>query len=193
MIIRSCDFPTYGLQIEGDGAPPTDPKEQVVRDLHIGKAFRTPGDANRHELAKHVFLKPNDCILLETYEQLTVPSGVFGMVVSRAGLAAEGIIVASLKIDPLFNGQLTVTVINVGKRLLRVEQGMPFCSVFFQSMEQPAHGPVSRTPPVPRVLPTDWYKARIRALWPFLLTFGASVAASLIAAYIFIWTSGGVR
>ena len=190
MIIKCRDFSRFGVVIHDGGSLLVDPKEQVVRDLHIGTAFRIPGDANRHEMPLRMFLKPNDCILFETAEELTVPAEVFGVVVSRASLAAEGIIVANLKVDPQFNGRLTITVINAGKRSLRVDKGMPFSSVYFQTMEHPADGHISRAPPLPRALPTDWYRARLRSLLPFLLTFGASVAASLVAAYLFLLVQG---
>lgn len=190
MIIKTCDFATYGVQITTERAAAPDAKEQVVYDLHIGKAYRTPGDANRHTLPKVIYLKPNDCVLLETDEELSVPANIFGVIVSRASLAAEGIVVANLKIDPRFYGRLTVTVINAGTRYLRIEQGMPFCSVFFQGMEKPADGNAPRTPPQARLLPSHRYRERFLASLPFVLTFAASVVASLLAAYLFIWMHG---
>jgi deoxycytidine triphosphate deaminase len=188
MIIKRSELPAAGLVIRSDGAPLTDTKEKVVCDLHIGKAYRVAGDANRKELPKSMFLKPNDCILLETEEELEVPAGMFGLVVSKAGLAAEGIIVATLKIDPHFTGRLTITVINVGKRFLRVEPGMSFCCVFFQSMT-PADGG-ARVPPDAHLLPVDQWKARIRNILPLLLTFLLSVAASVAAAYLYLLIHG---
>jgi deoxycytidine triphosphate deaminase len=183
-VIKNSELTSYGLVVRPNGAPPTDEKEQVVYDLHIGNAYRVAGDANRLELKESMFLRPNDCILLETAEHLTVPAGIFGTVVSRAGLAAEGVIVATLKIDPHFTGNLTVTVINVGKRFLRVTPGMPFCCVFFSTMTSPANRG-ARVPPAPHLLPVDRWKAKVRAVWPLLLTFAMSVAASLFAAYVF--------
>jgi len=184
-VIKNSELESFGLVIKRNGASPTDEKEQVVHDLHIGKAYRVAGDANRQALPESMFLKPNDCILLETAEHLTVPAGIFGTVVSRAGLAAEGVIVATLKIDPRFTGNLTVTVINVGKRFLRVERGMPFCCVFFSTLTNPADDG-ARVPPEAHLLPVDRWKAKVRAVWPLLLTFFMSVAASLIAAYVFL-------
>jgi deoxycytidine triphosphate deaminase len=184
-VIKNSELASFGLLLKRNGAPPTDEKEQVVYDLHIGNAYRVAGDANRREFAGSMFLRPNDCILLETAEHLTVPAGIFGTVVSRAGLAAEGIIVATLKIDPRFTGNLTVTVINVGKRFLRVTPGMPFCCVFFSTMTTPADDGV-RVPPAAHLLPVDRWKAKVRAVWPLLLTFVMSVAASLVAAYVFL-------
>jgi dUTPase len=192
MIIKIADFSARGIQVMRGGAPAPDVKEQVAYDLHIGSAYRIPGDANRHALPDSLFLKPNDCILFETEESLSIPADLFGLIVSRASLAAEGIVVANLKIDPRFYGPLAVTVINTGRRYLHVYKGMPFCSIFFQSLESSVDGHDPRTPPQPRILPSRRYKEKFLASLPFLLTFIASVVSSLVAAYIFIWVHGNV-
>jgi len=193
MVIKTSEFEEHGIQIASN-LPPPNHKEKVVRDLHAGEGYRKPGDANRYELVEKVYVHPNDCLLIETEEELTVPQDVFGQVCSRASLTAEGVLVANLKIDPKFSGKLTITVINVGRRYLRIERGMAFCSVFFQTLGGPVGDTApARKPPDARLLTSHRYVAAALAAWPFGLTFLASVAASLIAAYLFGWLNSPLR
>ena len=184
MVIKVCDFATKGIIL--NGAPSVQSgKEQVCYDLHVGESIKFPGDETRHSTPKKIRLKPNDCVRIETREVLRVPSTVFGVVCSRASLTAEGLVVANLKIDPLFQGKLVVTVYNTSKNIILINGELPFCSVFFQMLENPVPGdsPI-RTPPDSKIMTGNRkVEGLIRSL-PFVATFIASVLAPIITSYI---------
>jgi len=188
MIIQVCDYSARGILLEGSITAPRQQKEQVCRDLHIGESIKLPGDDVRRPTPKKIRLKPNDCLRIETDEHLTVPSNVFGTICSRASLTAEGLIVANLKIDPKFQGKLTITIYNTSKNIITLNHELPFCSIFFQGLETPLPdtAPI-RTPPEAKIISGHRIVETLNRALPFILTFGASVLASLIASYLFGW------
>lgn|GEM_PF-1620176 len=189
MIIKIGDYATHGITIDPHDKRPD--KELVACDLHPGQSFRNPGDANPRPMPEHLVLPPNDCIRIETEEFLRIPRGAFGQVCSRASLTADGLLVANLKIDPLFFGRLVVTVYNASPRQLTIEKEQAFCSIFFQTVEGDGVPPTSapRQPPDPKILTGSRFVEVVRRVWPFALTFVASVVASLFAAYLFSWVA----
>jgi deoxycytidine triphosphate deaminase len=184
MVIQLKDYPRHGIEITPKHEP--DSKERIVYDLHVGLSYRRPGDANRRVIRKVITLRPNDCVRIDTEEELRIPLGVFGQTCSRASLTAEGLVVANLKIDPNFQGSLNVTAFNTSKRSISISPGKPFCSIFFFTLESPLEaGAPARVPPDPKILMGGQYKEAFLRAVPHVITWGLSVAASLVAAYIF--------
>jgi len=188
MIIKVADYKAKGIVLRNAVPFRENGKEQICYDLHVGQSVKRPGDETRRATPNKIRLKPNDCIRIETQEEFSLPNNVFGTVCSRASLTAEGLVAANLKIDPKFNGKLFVTVYNTSRNINTINIDLPFCSVFFQTLESPVSdtAPV-RHPPDPKIITGPHIvEALLRAL-PFIVTFIASVAASLVAAYLFGW------
>jgi dUTPase len=185
MVIQLKDYPRHGIEITPKHEP--DSKERIACDLHVGLSYRRPGDANPRGIENGtIMLRPNDCVRIDTEEKLRTPLGVFGQTCSRASLTAEGLVVANLKIDPNFQGSLNITAFNTSRRPISIGLGRPFCSIFFFTLEYPIEeGSPIRVPPDPRILMGGRYKEALLRSAPYLATFGASVAASLAATYIF--------
>src|SRR5437868_6671873 len=108
MVIQIRNYQRYGIRIEttdGSGhqidALRNNPdRERTVCDLHVGASIKKPGDETRRPTPGKIILGPSDCLRIETRESFSVPDNVFGLVVSRASLSAEGLVVAIIKIDP---------------------------------------------------------------------------------------------
>ena len=192
MIIQIRDYPTYKIRIEPQPdndvsyTQSPDRRELVSLDLHVGELIKLPGNDSSFIPPKRIVLRPNDCVRIQTRERLTVPDTVFGQICSRASLTAEGLVAANLKIDPKFQGNLVVAVYNTSKNRIVLDSSLPFCSIFFQTLEHalPEDAPV-RVPPPSKIIIGSRFKDWLFSVAPFLLTFLASVAASLIASIIF--------
>lgn len=187
MIIQRQHFDRHGIEIvDGDLVNPRDPdhapEEEICYDLHVGQAIRPPGSEARRTPSAHIELSPNNAVRIETRERLTIPNGVFGQICSRASLTAEGLVVSNLKVDPNFQGRLVVTVFNTSKNRIRIDSALPFCSVFFHTLEESLASQRVRTPPEARAITESPWKVGLRKSFPYVITFVLSVVASLIAA-----------
>src|SRR5437016_3312221 len=100
MIIRVEDYEAKGIVLHNGIPFHATGKEQICYDLHVGESIKRPGDDTRRATPASIRLKPNDCIRIETREELALPNNVFGTICSRASLTAEGLVAANLKIDP---------------------------------------------------------------------------------------------
>ena len=137
MIIKLADYEAKGIVLHNATAFQANDKEQICYDLHVGDSVKRPGDDTRRATPRPIRLKPNDCVRIETREELAVPNNVFGTICSRASLTAEGLVAANLKIDPKFHGKLFVTVYNTSRNINAINPDLPFCSIFFQTLETP--------------------------------------------------------
>jgi hypothetical protein len=134
-----------------------------------------------------LILGSNDCVRIDTEEEIRTPVAVFGQICSRASLTQEGLVVANLKIDPNFQGRLNITVFNTSRHVISIAKEASFCSLFFFTMENQinANSPV-RVPPDAKILTRPRFREMLVRAIPYAITFGASVSASLLAAYIFL-------
>jgi dCTP deaminase len=196
LILPISQWSAHGISLsEGNG--PIDPvahadeDESVVVDLHVGKAFFSPGpDAGTNlHAGKVITLQPGDAVRVETSESIQNKGRAFGQVCSRSSLTYKGLIVSNIKIDPHFRGKLQVTVYNVGRRPVRLpshEEG-GFCSVFFQSIVSEVEGPMRSAPPPPRKEThglRDFVARNKRGIITVVVSLILSISGSLIATAI---------
>jgi len=184
MVIRVKDYLKENILITTKIAP--EPKEEVAYDLHVGPSYKRPGDENPIPMPRSITLLPNDCVRIDTEEEIRTPVGVFGQSCSRTSLTWEGLVASNLKIDPNFQGRLEIAVFNTSKRGIHLRRGDSFCSIFFFTLQNSLEpGSPIRVPPHSRVFARNKYKEFLIRVAPFVATFGFSVAASLAANYIF--------
>jgi hypothetical protein len=181
MIIVRSDYTAMGIRIVPE---PESTKELVACDLHIGGVFRDPGDPSSYEFQAPYKLRPGQCVLFRTREQVSLPAGVFGFLCSRTSLTARGLMVPNTKIDPFFDDHLHIAVFNTSRRTVSIEPGLPFCSIVFCHLEK-ALPPSQR-----RKAPEVPHKRRnpLKSFWETHQTqfvAGAiTIALSGIAAYL---------
>jgi dCTP deaminase len=105
------------------------PIQPASIDLHVGHIYvpGTPpgslGGEGRGALS-HV-LRPGDSVVVSTYERISLPAWLGGIVFPPSKLSSSGILVANIgHIDPGFQGQLRFTLINMGASDYPLERGV---------------------------------------------------------------------
>lgn len=121
-----------------DPAPSADRVDQVSVNLRLGRKFATykenplPEYVEQHVLIRgallssdlwieeekdHHVLKPGGFVLAQTYEKIVMPRHIMGFVEGRSTWARAGISahISSPKIDPGFNGTITLEMTNHSK------------------------------------------------------------------------------
>ncbi|MBS7650622.1 MAG: dCTP deaminase [Candidatus Bathyarchaeia archaeon] len=70
--------------------------------------------------AGEVVLEPGQHGLTSTLEWISLPPDLLGILHVRSSFAREGLFASLALVDPGFRGQLTVSIFNAGKGLLRI-------------------------------------------------------------------------
>ena len=195
MVIQIIDYARHGIFVEHQPhnnnrreVTPPDEKERISLDLHVGKSVKYPGNEQMHSTPKQINLGPNGCIRIETREYFRLPGNVFGQVCSRASLTAEGLVVANLKVDPKFHGRLDVTVFNTSKNCICIDPTLPFCCIFFQTLERPLSDELpERVPPEPKIINNNRFISWLYSVVPNMITIGLSVGMTFLIAFLLGW------
>ena len=153
----------------------------MSRDLSIRGIRVRDGGASLHRMDKMFLLKPNTVLSLETREHITTGPQVLGFICSRASLAAKGLIVSNLKVDPNYSDTLYITVFNAGTAGIPLEPGDPFCAVVFGQTDGPCTGQIRR--PDPEGIPTGWVDKLMRTA-PHIVTGVISIIISVLGSII---------
>lgn len=150
-------------------------------DLTIKGIDVRQGGASLHQIDSKYVLKPGNCVVLETAEHVATGNKVFGFICSRASLAAKGLIVSNLKVDPNYSDTLYITVFNSGIHNIPIAVGDPFCTIVFAATENESEGEVRR----PDALGIkSGFVDKLKKSAPYVLTYIGSVATAILA----IWT-----
>ena len=125
-------------------------------DLRLGRKFTTfkglpahiphvrirPSIFGSEDLWEHVVdaatfeIKPGGFVLAQTLERVTMPNDLVGFIEGRSSWARVGVSVhlTAPKIDPGFEGSITLEISNVGKATVQLvaEQDLPAQLMFMQ-------------------------------------------------------------
>lgn len=144
------------LQITPEPSP--DDIDQVSIDLRLGRTFtelkELPDHIGSVRIAASIFdaqdlwdqqeasefvLKPKQLVLAHTFEKIRIPSDVVGLVEGRSSWARIGVSIhiTAPKIDPGFNGTITLEMANLGRApvTLRAELDKPAQLMFVRLSE----------------------------------------------------------
>jgi len=77
-------------------------------------------------LSAGAVLGPSEHRLVATMERVELDSGLVGILHIRSSLAREGILASLALVDPGFRGQLTISLSNIGKRMIQLKAGERF-------------------------------------------------------------------
>jgi dUTPase len=155
--------------------------ERVVFDLRVGDRLQRGSRQVWREMPKELKLKPGECIRVSTVEKLSTSKSVVGFVLSRASLAADGLYVSNIKVDPQFTGWLEVAVFNASRDYINIKKGMPFASLMFMGLRTHMTEDLPRIPTETKAVRQVGFKERFRLAAPFIITGAVSVAASVLA------------
>ena len=148
MVILKAQYEARGIRIDPRAPDSADPKELVAYDLRVGKLYQEPADATIRAFPKKGYtLKQGQCIVIYTLENVAMSHDLIGILCSKASLTAKGLVVANTKVDPGFNDILKISIVNAGRRPIKIEQDMRFCSIVFHTLEHQVPAKISRKPP----------------------------------------------
>lgn len=101
-------------------------------DLRVGDEYRDHRDSGKADLLDdgEISLQPGSTVIIETAELLQLPKSRFGHVVPKVSLLQYGLSNTSSKVDPGYNGRLSITVFNLGKRTIKLKKHQPFCTLY---------------------------------------------------------------
>ncbi|MFA4946327.1 MAG: dCTP deaminase [Candidatus Micrarchaeia archaeon] len=118
---------------------------RVFKNMH--NAFIDPRDKNRDytELVKIAegepfVLHPHEFVLGCLVERVRLPADLFGLLGGKSSLGRLGIIIHATagKVDPGWNGRLTLELSNVGKIPVALYPGMGIAQLSFGELTTPA-------------------------------------------------------
>jgi len=75
---------------------------------------------------EEVILRPNEQKLAATFERVELSPSLLGILHLRSSFAREGIFASLALVDPGFRGQLTVSLLNMGRDEVKIDRGEPF-------------------------------------------------------------------
>ncbi len=106
-------------------------------DLRVGKKYRDHQDRDPKELVERgtITLSPGAAFIIETEEEVHLPSTMFGYVVPKVKLLQDGVSNTLSKVDPGYHGPLVVTVFNLGKKAVTLRRLDPFCALAIHRVE----------------------------------------------------------
>ena len=113
-------------------------------DLHfrLNKGVIVPpvaDDTDVVENFKRIVLPPSELVLISTLEKIHIPNGYVGRVEGVSSLARIGLLVhiTSGFIDPNFNGNITLEVVNMNRYPIILEDGARICQLVVEKLDSP--------------------------------------------------------
>jgi len=119
----------------------TDQKRaNTTYDVRVGARYRDHREAGATDLPPGgtIPLSPGNAVIIETEEWVHFPRCMFGYLIPKVSLLEQGISNTSSKVDPGYNGHMDVTVFNLGKKLVTLSRGQPFCALAIHRVEDGA-------------------------------------------------------
>lgn len=89
------------------------------------------------------FIEPGQFMLTTTAESIGVPNDMVARVEGRSTMARMGLAVHITAgfIDPGFEGQITLEMVNFGQHRIWLYPGMRICQICFEKLDAPAENP----------------------------------------------------
>lgn len=93
--------------------------------------------------SKHIVLHPNDFVLGQTFEMVSMPDNLMGELGGRSSLGRQGVIIHATAsfVDPGFNGVLCLELSNFGKTPVLLHPLMRIAAISFKKID----GKVTKT------------------------------------------------
>lgn len=93
--------------------------------------------------AQRTYIDPGNFILATTLERISVPKDLVARVEGRSTFARLGLVVHITAgfIDPGFEGQITLEMVNHGPHRIYLKPGMRICQICFEKLDAPAVNP----------------------------------------------------
>lgn len=106
--------------------------ELNVYNLSIGDEYVSLRDPlNPKRIDRQVTIEPGETVLILTEEYIALPKNIVGLVIPKARLIFEGILINATRVDPTWYGKLLIAVTNITKNRITMDKGKTFCSIYF--------------------------------------------------------------
>jgi len=125
-----------------------------ILDLHMGVSYRSYMDlkglditnfslddiTTYHEIKEggYLSLKIGETVIVDTLEEIELPSNIMGLIIGRLSLAAIGITVHNGILHPGTSGRRKVMMYNSGVDKFNFRPGDIICHCVFLEVEEPA-------------------------------------------------------
>ncbi|MCH7625660.1 MAG: dCTP deaminase [Chloroflexi bacterium] len=132
------------LRLHADLLPQrSDPIEGVFIDpttIDVMDHITNYGDSAVATEASPYYFKPRTLVIGKTLEFVGLPNQLAARVDGKSSLARLGLLVhlTAPKIDPGFQGQITLEMYNLGPHTIILKEGMDICSLIIERLGKPA-------------------------------------------------------
>ena len=117
-------------------------------DLRLGNHFLVPEPFKKANLCSKIMYKninnnkfvlfPGHMILATTLERVSLPLDICGRLEGRSSIGRLGLFIHNAGfIDPGFDGQITLELINMGNSSIQLESGRRICQIVFEELKDP--------------------------------------------------------
>jgi dCTP deaminase len=144
VVTNTVDFNMSGTAILIQAIDPTQLRPDGIDcntsyDLRVGNRYRDYRDTEPKTIrnAGYVEIPAHGAVIIRTKEEVAFPAPAFGHILPKVSLLQRGIANTPTKIDPGYRGPLLITTFNHGRRLLRLQHGEPFCSMYVTATQGP--------------------------------------------------------
>lgn len=109
----------------------------ISYDLRVGREYRDLRNLGKNDLDDGDFIKllPGAVVIIETHEEVSFPRTRFGHLIPKTKLLMQGISNTSSKIDPGFDGRLSITLFNLGANEITLKKYEPFCTLYLLDVQ----------------------------------------------------------
>ena len=103
-----------------------DEESEHIASIRMSPSLWTSADLWEHTTRESFVLEPGEFVLAQTLEEVHIPDFLIGLVEGRSSFARIGLTVHATapKIDPGFNGHITLEMTNFGKFALQLRTGI---------------------------------------------------------------------
>jgi deoxycytidine triphosphate deaminase len=106
-------------------------------DLTVGTEYIDLLDKSKRGIYEDqpIELQPGAAVIIETAEYVHFPKSRFGHIVPKVSRLHEGVSNTSSKVDPGYEGKLSIAVFNLGKNTTTLRKGSKFCTLYILSVD----------------------------------------------------------
>lgn len=111
-------------------------------DIRLGK-LQSPVKvcgAEPKEL-QSLLIRPGEFVLAASFERITLPNDLCGLVKDKSTLARQGIALQNTVLEPGWEGYITLEISNHGTKPYRLLCGQPIAQVLFMQLDTPTELP----------------------------------------------------
>lgn len=126
-----------GAFIESDGAAGQGKRKGVKTETLAEFKQSLPSEDGKpdSDAQEDVVIKPGEYYLVQTVESVNTPQDLMPMIYPRTSLFRAGLVLINSKIDPGYNGVITMGLTNLSPFDVTLQMGARICNMVFYKIE----------------------------------------------------------